>query len=166
MSGQQQNTENFVVSDDETVYRLISSPSGYNEVTGVSPDCFKLFRKNESYVSVERAKYCSLDDAIANGKKIKMWFADGESFWGLASLQVLKIRKHQLLDVISKYTESHPGHAGILMKLSEDQVYKNKDGEPTPMEILALQTYLSGIVEQVVKNTTIAQENSIIEQSL
>ena len=166
MSGQQQDTEKFVVSDDETVYRLISSPSGYNEVTGVSPDCFKLFRKNESYVSVERAKYCSLDDAIANGKKIKMWFADGESFWGLASLQVLKIRKHQLLDVISKYTESHPGHAGILMKLSEDQVYKNKDGEPTPMEILALQTYLSGIVEQVVKNTTIAQENSIIEQSL
>ena len=166
MSGQQQDTEKFVVSDDETVYRLISSPSGYNEVTGVSPDCFKLFRKNESYVSVERAKYCSLDDAIANGKKIKMWFADGESFWGLASLQVLKIRKHQLLDVISKYTESHPGHAGILMKLSEDQVYKNKDGEPTPMEILALQTYLSGIVEQVIKNTTIAQENSIIEQSL
>ena len=154
MSGQQQNIGKFVVSDEETVYRLISSPSGYNEVTGVSPDCFKLFRKNESYVSVKRAKYCSLDDAIANGKKIKMWFADGESFWGLASLQVLKIRQHQLLDVISKYTENHPGHAGIVMKLSEGQIYKNKDGEPTPMEVLALQTYLSCIVEQVVKNTT------------
>ena len=36
--------------------------------------------------------------------------------------------------------------------LSKDNVYKNKDGEPTPMEILALQTYLSGIVEQVIKN--------------
>ncbi len=34
---------------------------------------------------------------------------------------------------------------------SEGQVYKNKEGEPTPMEILALQTYLSGIVDQVVK---------------
>lgn len=92
MSEQQQDAEIFVVSDDETVYRLISSPTGYNEVTGVSPDCFKLFRKNESYVSVERAKYCSLDDALSNGNKIKMWFAD----------------------------------------------------------VLALQTYLSGIVEQVV----------------
>ncbi len=38
------------------------------------------------------------------------------------------------------------------MMLSKDNVYKNKTGEPTPMEILALQTYLSGIVEQVVKN--------------
>ena len=39
------------------------------------------------------------------------------------------------------------------MMLSEDnQVYKNKDGEPTPMEILALQTYLSGIVEEVIEN--------------
>ena len=38
------------------------------------------------------------------------------------------------------------------MMLSKDSVYKNKAGEPTPMEILALQTYLSGIVEQVVKN--------------
>jgi hypothetical protein len=42
------------------------------------------------------------------------------------------------------------------MKLSEGYVYKNKDGEPTPMEILALQTYLSGIVERVINNTTIA----------
>ena len=163
MSEQQQDTEKYVVSDGETVYRLISSPNGYNELTGVSPDCFKLFRKNESYVSVERAKYCSLDEALANGEKIKMWFADGESFWGLACLQVLKIRQHQLLDVISKYTDSHPGHAGILMKLSEGYVYKNKDGEPTPMEILALQTYLSGIVERVINNTTIAQVTSNTE---
>jgi hypothetical protein len=59
--------------------------------------------------------------------------------------------QHKQLDVISKYTENHPGHAGIQMKLSEGEVYKNKEGEPTPMEILALQTYLSGIVEQVIK---------------
>ena len=84
--------------------------------------------------------------------KKRMWFADGESFWGLASLLVNRIRQHKLLDVISKYTESHPGHAGIQMKLSDSQIYKNKEGDPTPMEILALQTYLSGIVEQVIKN--------------
>ena len=154
MSGQQQDTAKLIVGDDEIVYRMISSPAGYNEVTGVSPDCFKLFRKNESYVSVERAKYCSLDDALLNGEKIRMWFAECESFYGLASLSVKKIRLHQQLDVISKYTDSHPGHAGIQMKLSEGQVYKNKEGEPTPMEILALQTYLSGIVEQVVKKET------------
>ncbi len=149
---EQQDAEKEIVGDNETVYRMISSPAGYNEITGVSPDCFKLFRKNESYVSVERAKYCSLDDALSNGEKIKMWFADGESFWGLASLLVQKIRQNKLLEVISKYTESHPGHAGIQMMLSDNQVYKNKDGEPTPQEILALQTYLSAIVEQVVKN--------------
>ena len=166
MSEQQQDTEKYVVSDDETVYRMISSPAGYNEVTGVSPDCFKLFRKNESYVSVERAKYCSIDDALSNGDKIKMWFADGETFWGLASLLVKKIRGHELLDVISKYTESHPGHAGIQMMLSKDNVYKNKDGEPTPMEILALQTYLSGIVEQVIKNDSKKDQEQIVKESL
>lgn len=154
MSEQHQDTDKFVVSDDETVYRLISSPTGYNEITGVSPNCFSLFRKNESYVSVERARYCSLDDALSNGENIKKWFAECESFWGLTSLSVKKIRLHKQLDVISKYTDSHPGHAGIQMKLSEVQVYKNKEGEPTPMEILALQTYLSGIVEQVVKKET------------
>jgi hypothetical protein len=37
MSEQHQDTDKFVVSDDETVYRLISSPTGYNEITGVSP---------------------------------------------------------------------------------------------------------------------------------
>jgi hypothetical protein len=50
MSELQQDTAKFIVGDDEIVYRLISSPAGYNEITGVSPDCFKLFRKNESYV--------------------------------------------------------------------------------------------------------------------
>ncbi|MBP3784065.1 MAG: hypothetical protein J6I68_12535 [Butyrivibrio sp.] len=153
MSDQQMDQEKSHVADNEIVYRMISSPLGYNEVTGVSPDCFKLFRKNESYISVERAKYSSLDEALSNGEKIKMWFADGETFWGLASLKVSKIRKHELLEVISKYTDKHPGHAGIQMMLSEDnQVYKNKDGEPTPMEILALQTYLSGIVEEIIEN--------------
>ena len=80
MSEQQQDTAKYVVGDDEIVYRLISSPAGYNEITGVSPDCFKLFRKNESYVSVERARYCSLDDALSNGENIKKWFAESESF--------------------------------------------------------------------------------------
>ena len=30
MSEQQQDTDKFEVSDEETVYRLISSPTGYN----------------------------------------------------------------------------------------------------------------------------------------
>ena len=119
---EQQDTAKLIVGDDEIVYRLISSPAGYNEMTGVSPDCFKLFRKNESYVSVERA--------------------------------------------LSKYTDSHPGHAGIQMKLSEGQVYKNKEGEPTPMEILALQTYLSGIVDQVVKKDSKKDQEQIVKESL
>jgi hypothetical protein len=166
MSEQQQDTAKYVVGDDEIVYRLISSPAGYNEITGVSPDCFKLFRKNESYVSVERARYCSLDDALSNGENIKKWFAESESFWGVASLSVKKIRQHKQLDVISKYTESHPGHAGIQMKLSEEQVYKNKEGEPTPMEILALQTYLSGIIDQVVKKDSRKDQEQIVKESL
>jgi hypothetical protein len=41
MSEQQADLEKYIVEDDETVYRLISSPAGYNEITGVSPDCFK-----------------------------------------------------------------------------------------------------------------------------
>lgn len=152
---QEPETEKFVVGDEEMVFRLISSPAGYNELTGISPDCFKLFRKNENYISVEREKYCSLCDALKNGENIKKWFAESESFWGAALLKVERIRKHSLLKVISKYSETHPGHAGIQMLMSDNQVYKNKDGEPTPMEVLALQTYLSSIVEQVVKSDTL-----------
>ena len=148
---QEQETEKYVVDDEEIVFRLISSPSGFNELTGVSPDCFKLFRKNENYISVEREKYCPLPDALKNGENIKKWFAENESFWGAALLKVERIRIHSLLKVISKYSETHPGHAGIQMLLADNQVYKNKDGDPPPMEILALQTYLSSIVEQVIK---------------
>jgi hypothetical protein len=50
--------------------------------------------------------------------------------------------------------------------LSKDNVYKNKDGEPTPMEILALQTYLSGIVEQVIKNDSKKDQEQIVKESL
>ena len=50
--------------------------------------------------------------------------------------------------------------------LSKDNVYKYKDGEPTPMEILALQTYLSGIVEQVIKNDSKKDQEQIVKESL
>ena len=50
----------------------------------------------------------------------------------------------------SKYAENHPGHAGIQMLLSDGVVYKFKRNSPTPMQILALQTYLVSIVEQVL----------------
>lgn len=52
------------------------------------------------------------------------------------------------------------------MKLSEEQVYKNKEGEPTPMEILALQTYLSGIIDQVVKKDSRKDQEQIVKESL
>lgn len=152
MSEKRFKSEKNYVDDKEIVYRLISSPLGYNDITGVSPDCFKLFRKNESYVSVERAKFCNVEEALLKGENIKMWFADGETFWGLASLLVRNIRKHELLDVISKYTKDHPGHAGVLMKLYDGVPYVAKFGEPTPEIILSLQTYLSGIVDKIVKN--------------
>jgi hypothetical protein len=138
------------VSDEETVYRFISSPSGYNEMMGLSADCFQLFRDNESYVSAERSVYCSLEEAFANGERIRKWFAEGESFWGVAVLSVAKIRRHPQLEVISKYTETHPGHAGIQMLLPDSVVYRFKKNVPTPMQILALQTYLVSIVEQVL----------------
>ena len=52
------------------------------------------------------------------------------------------------------------------MKLSEEQVYKNKEGEPTPMEISALQTYLSGIIDQVVKKDSRKDQEQIVKESL
>lgn len=141
--------DKFIVANEETVFRLISSPKGYNEVMGLSADCFVLFRENESYVSVEREDFCSLEEVMSKGGYIKKWFDEGETFWGAALLNVGKIRRHPQLDVISKYTEYHPGHAGIQMFLAEGFVYKSKKGEPTPKQILALQTYLVSIVEQV-----------------
>ena len=58
----------YDVSDEEQIFRLISSPNGYNEVTGLSADNFMLFKDNESYVSVERALFCTLDEAFVNGE--------------------------------------------------------------------------------------------------
>lgn len=50
----------YDVSDEEQIFWLISSPNGYNEVTGLSADNFMLFKDNESYVSVERALFCTI----------------------------------------------------------------------------------------------------------
>lgn len=141
----------YDVSDEEQIFWLISSPNGYNEVTGLSADNFMLFKDNESYVSVERALFCTLDEAFVNGERIRNWFTVGESLWGAAILNVGKVRKHPSLDVVSKYTESHPGHAGIQMYLNNGLPYRFKKGKPTPMHILALQTYLVSIVEQIRK---------------
>lgn len=101
------------VEDAETVCRLISSPLGYNEVTGVSPDSFRLFRKNESYVSVERLSVIPIESIMAGGENIRKWFDEGETFWGVALLSVSRIRKNPRLDVVSKPSPSHPSHAGI-----------------------------------------------------
>ena len=139
------------VEDAETVCRLISSPLGYNEVTGVSPDSFRLFRKNESYVSVERLSVIPLESILAGGKSIRKWFADGESLWGAALLSVSRIRKNPRLDVVPKASPSHPSHAGIEMFLDSGRLYKSRAGEPTPHEILFLQLYLSSIVDQVIE---------------
>ena len=89
------------VADEEKLCRLISSPLGYNKVTGVSPDSFRLFRKNESYISVERLLLVSIDDMIVVGEH--KWFSEGESFWGVAILTAGNVRKNPKLDVVSKY---------------------------------------------------------------
>jgi hypothetical protein len=138
------------VDDNEQVCRLISSPLGYNEATGVSPDSFRLFRKNESYISVERLLLLPLQSIIAEGDNIKKWFHEGETFWGAAILSVSRIRENAFLDVQPKGTPTHPSHAGIEMRLSDGTVYKADIGEPTPHEVLLLQLYLSTIVERIV----------------
>lgn len=139
------------VEDAETVCRLISSPLGYNEVTGVSPDSFRLFRKNESYISVERLSVIPLESIMAGGDNIRKWFADGESFWGVALLSVSRIRNNPRLDVVPKPSPFHSSHAGIEMFLDSGVLYKSRAGEPTPHEILILQLYLSSIVEKVIE---------------
>ncbi len=141
------------VDNDEQVCRLISTPLGYNEATGVSPDSFRLFRKNESYISVERLSILPLDNIIAGGGNIKKWFHEGETYWGAAILTVSRIRENACLDVIAKGTPSHPSHAGIELHLSNGVVYKVHIGEPTPHEVLLLQLYLSAIVERVVSKS-------------
>ena len=137
------------VADEEKLCRLISSPLGYNKVTGVSPDSFRLFRKNESYISVERLLLVSFDDMIVVGENIQKWFTEGESFWGAAILTAGNVRKNPKLDVVSKYTKSHPSHAGIEIRLENGLLYKSKPDIPTPHEVLLLQLYLSTIVECV-----------------
>lgn len=139
------------VEDAETVCRLISSPLGYNVITGVSPDSFRLFRKNESYISVERLSVIPLESIMAGGDNIRKWFADGESFWGVALLSVSRIRNNPRLDVVPKPSPSHPSHAGIEMFLDSGVLYKSCADEPTPHEILILQLYLSSIIEKVIE---------------
>ena len=139
------------VGDKETVVRLISSPMGYSETTGVSPDCFRLFRKNESYISIERLSITPIEEIMAGGENIRKWFDEGEFFWGAAFLGVAKIRANPRLFVVSKYSPTHQGHAGIEMYRNNDIIYKTQKDEPTPHEILILQLYLSAIVEKVMR---------------
>lgn len=56
MSDQQMDQEKSYVADNEIVYRMISSPLGYNEVTGVSPDCFKLQNIQTSILAMQESR--------------------------------------------------------------------------------------------------------------
>lgn len=83
-------------------------------------------------------------------RMMKLFIVSYRRHLGTALLSVARVRRHPQLEVISKYAENHPGHAGIQMLLSDGVVYKFKRNSPTPMQILALQTYLVSIVEQVL----------------
>jgi len=137
------------VSNDENVFRLLSSP-GCIADGRLTEEAFALYHKNEDYVSVLRELFINENELSSIGFRIKRWPQKDDKFYGYCSLNVGKIRNiSDLLEVISCYTESFPSHAGIVYKDMDGSRLVNAKGAVFPPHIFVLNLRLRLIAERV-----------------
>lgn len=139
----------YNITDDETLYRLVSHPGCFDENNELSPDAFSLYHKNEDYVSMIRAFYCEKKDAINLGYRIKKWPNKKDKFYGILSLNAGKIKIIEHILLKSYYTDDFKGHAGISYLLEDGSKLKHTGYEVMPSWLLTVQTLLCAIVDDI-----------------
>lgn len=134
----------YVIEDKEELLRLLSFPSCLNAKGQLTTEAFSLYHKDEDYVSLSRLLYCTKEEAIASGGKIKVWPSKNDKFSGLAQLnakEIIDISSQLLL--ASKYSEKNKAHAGISFVDDKGDIFVNTPkGKPVPAWILPLQQEL------------------------
>ena len=98
----------YVISNDETIYRLASHPLCVTDNDEVSPDVFSLYHKDEDYVSVARAEYISIDELFNIGKNIKKWPHKKETFCAILELNAGEIRNLSDKILLESHYSKHP----------------------------------------------------------
>ena len=133
----------YTITDDETLFRLISYPGCINENKELSPEIFSLYHKDEDYVSLE--------EVIKHGYKIKRWPLKKDSFWGVIKLNAKNIRSvSQRISLDSYYEESYKAHAGISFTLDDKSKLRHTGQEIIPSWLLGIQLMLCNIVDEVI----------------
>lgn len=141
----------YLITDDETLFRLISYPGCINENNELSPEIFSLYHKDEDYVSLDREFYCTQEEAIRHGYKIKKWPIKKDTFWGLIKLNAKKIRTvSERITLDSYYEETYKAHAGISFLLDDNTKLIHTGQEVIPGWLLGIQLMLCNIVDEVV----------------
>lgn len=141
----------YTITDDETLFRLISYPGCINENKELSPEIFSLYHKDEDYVSLDREYFSTLEEVIKHGYKIKRWPLKKDSFWGVIKLNAKNIRSvSQRISLDSYYEESYKAHAGISFTLDDKSKLRHTGQEIIPSWLLGIQLMLCNIVDEVI----------------
>lgn len=135
------------ITGEEELLRLLSFPSCFGDNGKLTSVAFTLYRKNESYLSLNRLFYTSYEEAIQKGGEIKLWPAEGDYFCGYAQLNAQSIRNISTTQItlVSKYRDDFKGHAGICFLCKDGVVFVNKKGCVIPPWLRLLQQQLCTI---------------------
>ena len=105
----------FVISPEETLFRVIDYPSGVDakDKERVDARAFRLFRRDEYYISLTRERYASEKAVIEAGANIKKHQMAEDKFYGYVTLPAeifYSLRDRYRLTLDSYY---EPGHEGL-----------------------------------------------------
>mgnify|MGYP007104069078 CR=1 FL=1 len=147
----------FVISPDEMLYRVVDYPSGVavNDKAKVDPRAFRLFRRNEYYISLTRARYASDKDVAEAGAYIKKHLMPEDHFYGYVTLPAeifFTLRNTYRLTLDSYYEPNNEGHAGFTYWTGPNTMQKTlPEGESAPEEYVAICTILCDAASKIVR---------------
>lgn len=147
----------FVISPEETLCRMIDYPSGVDakDKERVDPRAFRLFRRDEYYISLTRACFASEKEVMAAGANIKKHQMAEDHFYGYVTLPAeifFSLRKNYRLTLDSYYEPSNEGHAGFTYWIDGSTMLKSlPEGESAPEEYVTICMILCDVASKIVK---------------
>lgn len=151
------NDPRFVIAPEEMLYRVIDYPSGVavRDKTKADPRAFRLFRKDEFYISLTRARFVSEDDVASAGKFIKKHLLPEDRFYGYVTLPAklfFTLRSEYRLTLDSYYEPTNEGHAGFTYWLTPCTMLKAlQEGQSAPEEYVRICMILCDAASNIVR---------------
>ena len=147
----------FVISPEETLFRVIDYPSGVDakDKERVDARAFRLFRRDEYYISLTRERYASEKAVIEAGANIKKHQMAEDKFYGYVTLPAeifYSLRDRYRLTLDSYYEPGHEGHAGFTYWIDGSTMLKTlPEGESAPEEYVTICMILCDVASKIVK---------------